>query len=57
MASSFGFGVAFAVSALPCVAAAILLATIAETKPTANAAAGTSVRLPVRGADDPVASG
>jgi MFS transporter, ACDE family, multidrug resistance protein len=34
VATHFGFAAAFAVSAIPCVAAAALLATVPETKPT-----------------------
>ena len=42
MASQFGFTAAFAVSALPCLAAAALLATIPETKPTLTKASGAT---------------
>jgi MFS transporter, ACDE family, multidrug resistance protein len=53
MASEFGFTAAFAVSALPCLAAAALLATIPETKPTlaartTNSAAADVVELDER---------
>lgn len=37
VASSSGFAAAFAVSAIPCLAAAVLLATVPETKPSAPA--------------------